>query len=84
MFEHQENLNYSDLEELNKNLLELQHTVILWLYIISSVFIIFILFVLCLTYANYIHTKNYRKKLEDESKLNLLKYSDVGSDKLNN
>ena len=77
MFEHQ---NYSDLEELNQNFLELQHTVMLFLYIMCSIVILTILFLLCLTYANYIHSKKARTKLKDEINLNLLKHSENESE----
>ena len=75
MFE-QQNLNYTDLEDININILELQHTVLLFLYVICSIVILILLFLLCLTTANYIHSKKNRKQLEDiEIRTNLLQHS---------
>ena len=78
-----ENTNYSyiEIEQLNKDLLEMQHYILLFIYVIVTILVCFMIFVCCMTYIHYIYFNKHRERLlKQEVRQNLLKYEEEKSD----
>lgn len=80
MFENT-NHSYEKITQLNKDLLKMQHYLLLILYVIVTILVCFMIFVCCMTYIHYIYFNKHRERLlKQEIQQNLLKYEEEKSD----
>ena len=75
------NYSHNEIEQLNKDFLEMQHYILLFIYVIVTILGCFMIFVCCMTYIHYIYFNKHRERLlKQEVRQNLLKYEEEKSD----
>jgi hypothetical protein len=75
------NYSHNEIEQLNKDFLEMQHYILLFIYVIVTILVCFMIFVCCMTYIHYIYFNKHRERLlKQEVRQNLLKYEEEKSD----